>query len=86
MARANDPAPAFRGYQDEIWDLMHAGESLGGIEDAIEQTEVAEYHKVALWLLAFSLSDAEQVYDGEPQAPEQLPEGVAVGRHLSLVA
>ena len=85
MARAIDTAPAFRGYQDEIWDLMHAGEPLGGIEDAIEETEVAEHHKLALWLLAFSLSDAEQAYYGGPQAPEEPPKGGALGRHLSLV-
>jgi hypothetical protein len=86
MARAIDPAPAFRGYQDEIWDLMHAGESFGGIEDAIEETEVAEHHKLALWLLAFSLSDAEQVYFGEAQVPDEPPKEQALGRHLSLVA
>jgi hypothetical protein len=82
MAHA-DPAPAFRGYQDEVWELMRGGhdQSLGGIEDAIEQTEVSEDHKVALWLLAFSLSDPEQPYG--PQAPD--PRDGVFERHLSVV-
>jgi hypothetical protein len=85
MARAIDPAPAFRRYQDEIWDLMHAGESIGGIEDAIEKTDVSEDHKLALWLLAFSLSDPDQAYYGEAPAQDEGPQGEALGRHLSVV-
>jgi hypothetical protein len=78
-----DPTPAFRRYQDEVWELMRGGhgQSLGGIEAAIEQTEVSEDHKVALWLLAFSLSDPEQPYG--PQAPE--PQSGVFSRHLSVV-
>jgi hypothetical protein len=78
-----DPTPAFRRYQDEVWELMRGGhgQSLGGIEAAIEQTEVSEDHKVALWLLAFSLSDPEQPYG--PQAPD--PRGTVFSRHLSVV-
>jgi hypothetical protein len=78
-----DPAPAFRGYQDEVWELMRGGhdQSFAGIEDAIEQTEVSEDHKVALWLLAFSLSGPEQPYG--PQAPDP-QDGVFAG-HLSVV-
>jgi hypothetical protein len=77
-----DPAPAFRGYQDEVWELMRRGhgQSLGGIEDAIEQTEVSEDHKVALWLLAFSLSD-----EGGWQAPGPPISSDRSRRHLSLV-
>ena len=76
-----DPAPAFRGYQDEVWELMRGGQPLGGVEAAIEQTEVSDDHKVALWLLAFSLSAPEQPYG--PEAPN--PEDGVFERHLSVV-
>jgi hypothetical protein len=78
-----DPAPAFRSYQDEVWELMHGGQPLGGIEAAIEQTEVSDDHKVALWLLAFALSDPEQPYG--PPTPDQAPQSGVFERHLSVV-
>lgn len=84
MARA-DPTRAFRGYQDEVWQLMRRGAPLGGVEEAIEQTEVDEEQKVALWLLAFSLSDPDQPHAHSRQAPDQAPEGGALGRHLAVV-
>ena len=60
---------------------MRGGQPLGGLEAAIEQTEVSHDHKVALWLLAFSLSDPEQPYG--PEAPD--PENGVFERHLSVV-
>jgi hypothetical protein len=75
-----DPAPAFHSYQDEIWKLMRGGQSLGGVELAIEQTDVSDDHKVALWLLAFALSD-----EGGWQAPEPPISSARSRRHLSLV-
>ena len=83
MAHA-DPTPAFRGYQDEVWELMRAGESLGGVEDAIEETDVAAPHKIALWLLAFALSDEDNPYIGATRVPEPPVGGFRRG-HLSLV-
>jgi hypothetical protein len=80
-----DPTPAFRGYQDEVWELMRGGHPLGGVEDAIEQTEVGEDRKVALWLLAFSLSDPEQAPDDGLRGRDEPLQGAARGRHLSLV-
>ena len=78
-----DPTPAFRGYQNEVWELMRGGDgqALGGIEDAIEQTELGHDHKAALWLLAFSLSDPEQPYG--QRTPD--PQGGVFSRHLSVV-
>ena len=80
-----DPAPAFRGYQDQVWELMRGGDeqSLGGIEEAIEQTEVSDDHKVALWLLAFALSDPEPPHG--PRTPDQAPQSGVFERHLSVV-
>jgi hypothetical protein len=78
-----DPAPAFYGYQDQIWELMRGGECLGGVEDAIEETDVAGHQKAALWLLAFSLSDPDAVYDGQAPDPSATP--APWRRHLSLV-
>jgi hypothetical protein len=75
-----DPIPAFRGYQGEVWELMRGGQTLGGVEDAIEQTDVSHDHKAALWLLAFSLSD-----EGGWQAPEPPISPAAGQRHLWLV-
>jgi hypothetical protein len=79
-----DPTPAFRGYQEQVWELMRGGQPLGGLEDAIEQLEVSHDHRVALWLLAYSLSDPEQPYGDGPQS-DQPPQWGAPGRHLSLV-
>jgi len=78
-----DPAPAFRGYQDEVWELMRGGQPLGGVEAAIEQTAVSDDHKVALWLLAFALSDPDQ--SGGPGTPDQAPQSGVFERHLSVV-
>jgi len=78
-----DPSPAFRGYQDQVWALMRDGQSLDGLEAAIEQTEISDDHKVALWLLAFSLSDPEHPYG--QRAPDEPPRSGVFERHLSVV-
>jgi hypothetical protein len=46
------------GYRDEVTELIRAGESFGGVEEAIDGVaELTMEQKAALWLLAFSLRD-----------------------------
>jgi hypothetical protein len=49
------------GYRDEVTELIQAGESFGGVEDAIDGVgELAMDEKAALWLFAFSLRDRDE--------------------------
>jgi hypothetical protein len=49
------------GYRDEVTELIQAGESFGGVEEAIDGVaELTMEQKAALWLLAFSLRDRDE--------------------------
>jgi hypothetical protein len=49
------------GYRDEVTELIQAGESFGGVEEAIDRVaELTMEQKAALWLLAFSLRDRDE--------------------------
>jgi hypothetical protein len=49
------------GYRDEVTELMQAGESFGGVEEAIDGVaELSMDEKAALWLFAFSLRDRDE--------------------------
>jgi hypothetical protein len=49
------------GYRDEVTELIQAGESFGGVEDAIDGlADLTMEEKAALWLLAFSLRDRDE--------------------------
>jgi hypothetical protein len=37
--------------------MMHEGTSFACVEDAVDAAEFTQYHKAALWLLAWSLCD-----------------------------
>jgi hypothetical protein len=85
MARA-DPTSAFRGYQDEVWELIRGGEPLAGVADAIEETDLSDEKRLALWLLAFSLTDAERHFEEGLREPGEVPDITVRRSHLSLVA
>jgi hypothetical protein len=49
------------GYRDEVTELIQAGESFGGVEEAIDRAaELSMDEKAALWLFAFSLRDRDE--------------------------
>ena len=49
------------GYRDEVMELIQAGESFGGVEEAIDGLAgLGMEEKAALWLLAFSLRDRDE--------------------------
>jgi hypothetical protein len=45
--------PTFANYRNAVEELMDAGESFGGVEQAIDGSDLAEDMRDALWLLAF---------------------------------
>ena len=45
--------PTFANYRNAVEALIDAGEPFGGVEEAIEGTDLVEDMKDALWLLAF---------------------------------
>jgi hypothetical protein len=55
--RTTHPNSALVRYQNEVTDLMEAGEPFGLVESAIDLADVTEEEKAALWLLAFSMRD-----------------------------
>jgi hypothetical protein len=61
---ATHARPALACYRDEVEELIRGGESFGGVEDAIDEVDLSQDQKAALWLFAFSLRDqAEQQLD-----------------------
>jgi hypothetical protein len=63
--RGTHGLPALTTYRAEVEYLMNAGESFGGVEDAINEiADLTDDEKAALWLFAFSLrGPAEQQRD-----------------------
>lgn len=55
-SRAAAPV-AWRRYQTEVEELMAASVPFGQVEDAINDTDLRDDAKSALWLLAWSLRD-----------------------------
>ena len=45
--------PTFANYRNAVEALIDAGEPFGGVEEAIEGTDLVEDMKDALWLFAF---------------------------------
>lgn len=43
--------------REEVERMMSAGESFGAVEAMIDQTELTEEEKAALWLFAWSMRD-----------------------------
>jgi len=52
--------PTLASYRDTVTGLMEAGESFAAVEHAIEDVNLPEDAKAALWLLAFSLRDSAE--------------------------
>jgi hypothetical protein len=45
--------PTFANYRDAVTDLVDSGEPFGEVEEVIEESNLKEDTKAALWLLAF---------------------------------
>jgi hypothetical protein len=52
MPATREP-PTFVNYRDAVTDLVDSGEPFGDVEDVIEESNLKEDTKAALWLLAF---------------------------------
>jgi hypothetical protein len=48
---------SYSTYRDGVTSLVEAGEPFGEVEEAIEDTDLAQDQKAALWLLAFTAED-----------------------------
>ncbi len=51
---------SFDQSQQQIEGMMERGTAFAHVEDAIDTAPLAELHKAALWLLAWSLRDHVQ--------------------------
>jgi hypothetical protein len=45
---------------EQVEAMMEQGTEFSDVEDVIDASELSTMHKAALWLLAWSLRDAEQ--------------------------
>jgi hypothetical protein len=55
--RTTQSKGAYSSYRDGVVILMEAGEPFGEVEEAIEQADLEQDEKAALWLFAFSSQD-----------------------------
>ena len=54
--RSSHPQPALAHYRAAVTELITEGESIGAIEEAIDElSHLTTDQKASLWLLAFSL-------------------------------
>ncbi len=50
----------FDQSQERVEVMMEQGTTFSDVEDVIDASELSTVHKAALWLLAWSLRDAEE--------------------------
>ncbi len=48
---------SFDRANEEVEGMIHRGTAFTRVEDAIDASSFSQYHKAALWLLAWSLRD-----------------------------
>lgn len=61
-------APAYSTYRDAVRGLMQADEPFGEVEEAIDNADLNEDVRAALWLLAFSMREPR----GRPRGTRRL--------------
>ena len=57
MSDTKEKPESIVGGREEVERMMSAGESFGAVETMIDQTELTEEEKAALWLFAWSMRD-----------------------------
>lgn len=57
MIREPATTTPYARYRDAVWGLMQADEPFGEVEQAIDDADLDEDGRAALWLLAFSMRE-----------------------------